>query len=147
MTQGRGQLEFGIAPPPGDREMGPIDRRTFVADTDRFLDVALATRAFSSVWTTSRVSSSSSPKRTRIWFNTTTLRTSTLGSASRREARRVQEDGTCWLGGSTWHGKAVVRISVSNWSTTEADADMSGRGDLALLQGCKSRNGRLRPSA
>ena len=39
--------------------------------------------------------------------------------------RRVQEDGTCWLGGSNWHGKAVMRISVSNWSTTEADADVS----------------------
>jgi glutamate/tyrosine decarboxylase-like PLP-dependent enzyme len=39
--------------------------------------------------------------------------------------RRVQEDGTCWLGGSTWQGRQVMRISVSNWSTTEADADLS----------------------
>jgi len=39
--------------------------------------------------------------------------------------RRVQEDGTCWLGGSIWQGKALMRISVSNWSTTEADADLS----------------------
>ena len=37
----------------------------------------------------------------------------------------VQADGTCWLGGTTWHGLAAMRISVSNWSTTEADADMS----------------------
>jgi glutamate/tyrosine decarboxylase-like PLP-dependent enzyme len=37
----------------------------------------------------------------------------------------VQADGTCWLGGTTWHGTAAMRISVSNWSTTEADADMS----------------------
>lgn len=44
---------------------------------------------------------------------------------TRETIRRVQEDGTCWLGGSVWHGKAVMRISVSNWSTTEADADMS----------------------
>ncbi len=35
----------------------------------------------------------------------------------------VQADGTCWLGGTTWHGMAAMRISVSNWSTTEADAD------------------------
>jgi hypothetical protein len=27
--------------------------------------------------------------------------------------RRVQDDGTCWLGGSTWHGKQVMRIAVS----------------------------------
>lgn len=37
--------------------------------------------------------------------------------------RRVQEEGTAWMGGTTWHGLAAMRISVSNWSTTEADAD------------------------
>ncbi len=31
----------------------------------------------------------------------------------------VQEDGTCWLSGSVWQGRAVMRISVSNWATTE----------------------------
>src|SRR4051794_36353231 len=35
----------------------------------------------------------------------------------------VQNDGTCWLGGSTWRGQAVMRISVSNYATTEADVD------------------------
>jgi glutamate/tyrosine decarboxylase-like PLP-dependent enzyme len=39
--------------------------------------------------------------------------------------RRVQEDGTCWLGGTTWQGKAAMRISVSNWSTTTEDVDRS----------------------
>lgn len=38
---------------------------------------------------------------------------------------RVQDDGTCWLGPTTWQGVAAMRISVSNWSTTEADADRS----------------------
>jgi glutamate/tyrosine decarboxylase-like PLP-dependent enzyme len=38
---------------------------------------------------------------------------------------RVQEDGTCWLGGTRWHGVAAMRISVSGWQTTEADADRS----------------------
>jgi hypothetical protein len=37
--------------------------------------------------------------------------------------RRVQEDGTAWLGGTSWQGLAAMRISVSNWSTTEADVD------------------------
>src|SRR5688572_2984333 len=36
---------------------------------------------------------------------------------------RVQADGTCWVGGATWFGQQVMRISVSNWSTTEADID------------------------
>jgi hypothetical protein len=26
------------------------------------------------------------------------------------------------MGGTTWHGRAAMRISVSNWSTTETDA-------------------------
>ncbi len=38
---------------------------------------------------------------------------------------RVQEDGTCWLSGTTWNGMAAMRVSVSNWSTTEADIDRS----------------------
>lgn len=38
---------------------------------------------------------------------------------------RVQADGTAWLAATTWHGKAAMRISVSNWSTTEADADLT----------------------
>jgi glutamate/tyrosine decarboxylase-like PLP-dependent enzyme len=39
--------------------------------------------------------------------------------------RRVQEDGTCWLGATTWRGERLLRISVSNWSTTEHDVDLS----------------------
>ncbi|MDQ6682724.1 MAG: pyridoxal-dependent decarboxylase [Chloroflexota bacterium] len=36
---------------------------------------------------------------------------------------RVQDDGVIWLSGTTWEGVAAMRISVSNWSTTERDAD------------------------
>ncbi|MFP5351310.1 MAG: pyridoxal phosphate-dependent decarboxylase family protein [Actinomycetota bacterium] len=38
---------------------------------------------------------------------------------------RVQADGTCWLGGTVWHGRALMRISVSSWSTTAEDVDVS----------------------
>jgi len=38
---------------------------------------------------------------------------------------RVQQDGTCWLSGSSWKGRAVMRISVSNWATTERDVERS----------------------
>ncbi|HET6546465.1 MAG TPA: aminotransferase class V-fold PLP-dependent enzyme [Rhodanobacteraceae bacterium] len=37
----------------------------------------------------------------------------------------VQDDGTCWLSGTTWHGMAAMRISVSNWATSEEDATRS----------------------
>ncbi len=44
---------------------------------------------------------------------------------TRRVIAAVHRDGTCWAGGTTWHGMAAMRISVSNWSTTDADADVS----------------------
>ena len=34
-------------------------------------------------------------------------------------------DGTAWMTGSRWRGRAVLRISVSNWSTTTADVERS----------------------
>jgi glutamate/tyrosine decarboxylase-like PLP-dependent enzyme len=37
----------------------------------------------------------------------------------------VQRDGTCWCGGTRWHGRDAMRISVSNWATTAADVDQS----------------------
>ena len=37
----------------------------------------------------------------------------------------VQEEGTCWLGGTTWQGKAAMRISISNWATTAEDVERS----------------------
>ncbi|MEO6059535.1 MAG: pyridoxal-dependent decarboxylase [Candidatus Limnocylindria bacterium] len=36
---------------------------------------------------------------------------------------RVQDEGVAWMGGTSWQGKGAMRISVSNWSTTEADID------------------------
>ena len=37
----------------------------------------------------------------------------------------VQNDGTCWLGGTTWQGMGAMRISISNWSTTADDVERS----------------------
>jgi len=36
---------------------------------------------------------------------------------------RLLKDGTAWMTPSTWRGQAVLRISVSNWRTTEEDVD------------------------
>ena len=38
---------------------------------------------------------------------------------------RLMADGEAWMTGSTWRGRAVVRISVSNWSTAESDVRRS----------------------
>ena len=45
----------------------------------------------------------------------------------------VQRDGTCWMGGTTWRGRRLMRISVSNWSTTAADVDRSVEAIRHLL--------------
>jgi glutamate/tyrosine decarboxylase-like PLP-dependent enzyme len=47
---------------------------------------------------------------------------------------RVQEDGTCWLGGRTWHGKGTMRISITSWNTTEADIDRSADAILRCAE-------------
>jgi glutamate/tyrosine decarboxylase-like PLP-dependent enzyme len=43
--------------------------------------------------------------------------------ATRKVVAAVQRGGEAWLGGTVWHGRAAVRVSVSNWSTTEEDVD------------------------
>ncbi len=42
-----------------------------------------------------------------------------------RVIAEVQSEGTCWCGGTQWHGEAAMRISVSNWATTEEDVQRS----------------------
>jgi glutamate/tyrosine decarboxylase-like PLP-dependent enzyme len=37
----------------------------------------------------------------------------------------IQEDGTCWCGGTVWQGRPAMRISVSSWATTEDDVEQS----------------------
>jgi len=51
----------------------------------------------------------------------------TFGTDERTEevVRRTLEDGTAWMTGSTWRDQSVLRISVSNWSTTENDVERS----------------------
>ena len=48
-----------------------------------------------------------------------------LVKAPKEAIAAVQQEGVCWLGGTEWHGHTAMRISVSNWSTTEADIDRS----------------------
>jgi glutamate/tyrosine decarboxylase-like PLP-dependent enzyme len=48
-----------------------------------------------------------------------------------RVVDRVQRSGECWMGATTWHGRRLMRISVSSWRTTEADVDRSVAAILA----------------
>lgn len=44
---------------------------------------------------------------------------------TRRIIDEIQRDGTCWCGVTVWQGHTAMRISVSNWSTSNADVDQS----------------------
>ena len=37
----------------------------------------------------------------------------------------IQEDGTCWMGGTEWQGRTAMCISVSSWATTDEDVELS----------------------
>lgn len=37
--------------------------------------------------------------------------------------KRIQEEGSGWFGGSTWHGRTAMRISISSWRTTREDVE------------------------
>lgn len=44
---------------------------------------------------------------------------------TRRVIAAIQADGTCWCGGTEWHGHTAMRISVSSWTTTDEDVERS----------------------
>ena len=46
----------------------------------------------------------------------------------------IQREGTSWNGGTVWHGKAAMRISVSSWATTDADVDRSLKAMIRVAQ-------------
>ncbi len=46
---------------------------------------------------------------------------------------RIQQDGECWVGGTSWKGERAMRLSVSGWRTTETDIDRSVEAMLRCL--------------
>jgi hypothetical protein len=56
---------------------------------------------------------------------------------TRKVITGVQQDGTCWASGTTWHGLAAMRISVSNWATNEEDVEASAAAMLRVFRGLK----------
>jgi glutamate/tyrosine decarboxylase-like PLP-dependent enzyme len=54
---------------------------------------------------------------------------------TQRVIDEVQADGTCWCGGTIWHGRKAMRISVSSWATTDLDVERS----LVAIESIASR--------
>jgi aromatic-L-amino-acid decarboxylase len=57
---------------------------------------------------------------------------------TREVIRRVQEEGTCWCGGTVWQGKPAMRISVSSWATTEMDVERSLQAIARIASECRA---------
>jgi glutamate/tyrosine decarboxylase-like PLP-dependent enzyme len=59
-----------------------------------------------------------------------------FGDAARtgRVIAAIQEEGTCWCGGTVWKGQAAMRISVSSWATTEKDVERSLASMLSIAE-------------
>ncbi len=44
---------------------------------------------------------------------------------TRQVIARLQQEGTCWCGGTVWQAQTAMRISVSSWATTDEDVERS----------------------
>ena len=57
---------------------------------------------------------------------------------TREVIRGIQEEGTCWCGGTVWQGRVAMRISVSSWATTERDVERSLEAITRIARDSKS---------
>jgi glutamate/tyrosine decarboxylase-like PLP-dependent enzyme len=57
---------------------------------------------------------------------------------TRRAIEEIQKDGTCWCGGTQWHGHTAMRISVSSWATTDRDVERSVAAMVRIAQQLKA---------
>jgi glutamate/tyrosine decarboxylase-like PLP-dependent enzyme len=51
----------------------------------------------------------------------------------------IQEEGTIWLSGTTWHDMAAIRVSVSNWGTGADEAELAAATILAAADRVRAR--------
>ena len=57
---------------------------------------------------------------------------------TREVIRRLQDEGTCWCGGTVWRGKTAMRISVSSWATTDTDVERSLAAIIGIANQCRA---------
>lgn len=56
---------------------------------------------------------------------------------TRRVMAAIQEEGTCWCGGTVWQGRTAMRISVSCWATTDGDVEKSAEAMIRAARGVR----------
>jgi glutamate/tyrosine decarboxylase-like PLP-dependent enzyme len=68
-----------------------------------------------------------------VVFNQVLVRFGDSDEATNRVTAGIQADGTCWASATQWRDRRALRISVSNWSTSEDDVERSAAAMLAQL--------------
>lgn len=58
-----------------------------------------------------------------------------------RTMEYIQKSGECWVGGAKWNGRAIIRMSVCSWATTEEDITRSVCAFVAARQKAIQNNG------
>lgn len=53
---------------------------------------------------------------------------------------RIQRDGVCFVGGASWRGRQIIRISVISANTTDADIDRSADAIISAWRAEKHAN-------
>jgi glutamate/tyrosine decarboxylase-like PLP-dependent enzyme len=69
-----------------------------------------------------------------VVLNQVVVRFGDTDAVNEEVVARVQADGTCFLGGTTWRDRGAVRFSTTNWSTTADDIDRSVAAVLAAYR-------------
>jgi glutamate/tyrosine decarboxylase-like PLP-dependent enzyme len=55
-------------------------------------------------------------------------------AGTKRAIAALQEARTCWCGGTRWHGREAMRVSISGWATTQADMEKTRKAILAAAK-------------
>ncbi len=61
-----------------------------------------------------------------------------FGEHTEEVIAKIQEDGTCWCGPTTWQGHRAMRISVSSWATTDGDVERSLEAMLKIAAAARA---------
>ena len=55
---------------------------------------------------------------------------------TQRVIQGIQQDGTCWCGGTVWQKQTAMRISICSWATTDEDVEKSAAAMIRIARQC-----------
>ncbi len=74
-----------------------------------------------------------------VVINQVLVRFGDSDDATQAVIEAIQRDGTCWCGGTMWHGKRAMRISISSWLTDEEDVEWSLDAMVRCAKQCQRK--------